>query len=445
MNGYLDRLAAHAQGLMPVLQPRGRSRFEPEPYGSEPQLELTANSPVHRAVLAGDDAEEKDGAATPVSATGPEEVSPPGSRSDTRSPANPRAGESGEEAGSGSRREALPGAAGRSATRAATGGSQHPAIPWRSLGDEPGHVAAGGVARQLTDEGIPGPAAPGGHLVSPTESGPTELPAAAPMWTTSTGEPVAGELPGADQPAGFEVAVPVVNVSPSRSRAPGPTVAAPPDEVLANHRVQAVLAASPVVDRVQAGEPAERVTVGSAPDDSPTVSGTAEPGASASPTTPEVAQPVAVPPAERVPLPAVPSEGVLADTGLSAAARGDRRAARSERKVPPATSQSIPADLVRRHVVPALAEANLLTPGAHVEVVPQPPARARPDTDFVTAAEPSMSQPPVSDGPPQVHVTIGRVTVVRAAPPTPLAPPPPRHFAAPDHEAYLARRRRQEP
>ena len=109
------------------------------------------------------------------------------------------------------------------------------------------------------------------------------------------------------------------------------------------------------------------------------------------------------------------------------------------------TPATIPGDLVERHVIPALADAGLLTPGADTHVVSQPPTRARSGVDLVhVPEEPAGARPPVDAGPPQVHVTIGRVTVVRAGPPVPPEPPRPPRAAGADHQAYLARRR-QEP
>ena len=131
-------------------------------------------------------------------------------------------------------------------------------------------------------------------------------------------------------------------------------------------------------------------------------------------------------------------------------------------------------DLTRRHIVPALADAGLLTPGAHVEIIDEPASESRtdarsaaarsgrsragdpgevvavtgrPDTDLVSiSGERTVrrSEPPAG-GPPQIYVTIGRVNVIRAAPPATPGPVLPPRRPGPDHEAYLARRREDSP
>lgn len=123
-------------------------------------------------------------------------------------------------------------------------------------------------------------------------------------------------------------------------------------------------------------------------------------------------------------------------------------------------------DLARDHIVPALADAGLLTPGARVEVTSEPVAghhpRARPAAARPGGAVPVTGQPaadlvsipgepevrrfePPAGGPPQIQVTIGRVSVIRAAPPGTPGPAEPRRPPGPDHEAYLARRRGDAP
>jgi hypothetical protein len=141
------------------------------------------------------------------------------------------------------------------------------------------------------------------------------------------------------------------------------------------------------------------------------------------------------------------------------------------------------ADLVRRHVLPALVTRGLLSSRDRVDVVTEAPrgpgddranssAQVRPAgtprSPTVTvmasavravdrpAAHPPASQPDpqrraaaaaaqpsTPSGPPQIHVHIDRVVVARPAPaPRPVEPPPPQR-ARPqaDHDAYLARRR----
>lgn len=102
-------------------------------------------------------------------------------------------------------------------------------------------------------------------------------------------------------------------------------------------------------------------------------------------------------------------------------------------------SAAVPDDLIRREVVPALANAGLLTPGKDVHVLSVPPAAPRRDADQVHIPEdPRVSRPEAA----QVHVTIGRVTVLRAAAQgPPPAPAPAQKPPVPDHAAYLARRR----
>ena len=142
------------------------------------------------------------------------------------------------------------------------------------------------------------------------------------------------------------------------------------------------------------------------------------------------------------------------------------------------------ADLVRRHVLPALVTRGLLSSRDHVDVVTETPqlasddrtnprARVRPagaprSATVTVAASPARqavdrpaahpsagqpdpqrraaaaaAQPPSPSGLPQVHVHIDRVVVARPAPaPRPVEPAPsqrPRPQA--DHDAYLARRR----
>ena len=142
------------------------------------------------------------------------------------------------------------------------------------------------------------------------------------------------------------------------------------------------------------------------------------------------------------------------------------------------------ADLVRRHVLPALVSRGLLSSRDDVDVVTEAPGRpgddrtnsparvrpagaARSPTVTVAAsparravdrpvAHPSAgqpdpqrlaaaaaAQPPSPSGPPQVHVHIDRVIVARPAPaPRPVEPAPPqRPRPQADHDAYLARRR----
>jgi hypothetical protein len=122
-------------------------------------------------------------------------------------------------------------------------------------------------------------------------------------------------------------------------------------------------------------------------------------------------------------------------------------------------------DLVREHVVPALVAAGVLAPGERVRVTPagasqgrgrhpqaQPPGsalvrpgRVRPDPAPAavspTAVSPTAVFPAAAaPGPPEVHVHIDRVEVLRAAPPQP-AEAAPRQVPRVDHAAYLERRR----
>ncbi|MFJ2865881.1 hypothetical protein [Kitasatospora sp. NPDC087314] len=123
-----------------------------------------------------------------------------------------------------------------------------------------------------------------------------------------------------------------------------------------------------------------------------------------------------------------------------------------EHQGPPPPPATIPEllDLVREHVVPALARAGLITPG-------EPPAvrragegqhapEASPDRATVTAGR--MRITPAPDGPRragvgEVHVHIDRVEVLPPAPPpAPPPPPPPPEPSRPtpasvDLDAYL--------
>ncbi|MEU2655800.1 hypothetical protein ABZ615_10760 [Streptomyces sp. NPDC007325] len=119
------------------------------------------------------------------------------------------------------------------------------------------------------------------------------------------------------------------------------------------------------------------------------------------------------------------------------------------------------AELLRRHVLPALAGRGVLAPGEapvlaeprsgtpHHRTPPPAPgtAEVRPGRVTVTpgpaAAHGTREPAPPPSG---VHVHIDSVTVTRAAPPPPPAPPPratppPAPRPRPGHAAYLARRK----
>jgi hypothetical protein len=108
-------------------------------------------------------------------------------------------------------------------------------------------------------------------------------------------------------------------------------------------------------------------------------------------------------------------------------------------------------ELLRDAVVPALTAAGVLEREVMIEhgseqsdpVRVTNPRHTAPDV-LRTVGEPRTTRAlRAESGPPEVHVHIGRVEVVRAAPPpVPPAPAPPRRpRPGPDHDAYLARRR----
>ncbi|PPS67826.1 MULTISPECIES: hypothetical protein [Streptomyces] len=119
------------------------------------------------------------------------------------------------------------------------------------------------------------------------------------------------------------------------------------------------------------------------------------------------------------------------------------------------------AELLRRHVFPALAAHGALEPGDVPELVEPaspsapPTGRRTPAPGAVTVQPGVMSvRQPVAEAPrdtgaperpvpSEVHVHIDRLTVTRTANPAPPPPPPaaPRRRSVSDHAAYLARRR----
>ena len=107
----------------------------------------------------------------------------------------------------------------------------------------------------------------------------------------------------------------------------------------------------------------------------------------------------------------------------------------AEIRLPPLT------ELLREHVLPALTHDGHAAPDTRVADpdAPAPPPGAA--TDVLRAAEPpTVTRRRAPTGPPQIHVSIGRVEVIKPKPPAPL-PPPVRRPSGPDHAAYLARRR----
>jgi hypothetical protein len=111
-----------------------------------------------------------------------------------------------------------------------------------------------------------------------------------------------------------------------------------------------------------------------------------------------------------------------------------------------------PIVIVRDRVVPVLVQAGVLDAAEEVEVVNAAagaPAGVGADRGVQLRVDPPQPRHPRRDTsppgrPPDVHVHIGRIEVVRAPAPPPSPPPAASaHRGAPaaDHAAYLARRR----
>ena len=118
----------------------------------------------------------------------------------------------------------------------------------------------------------------------------------------------------------------------------------------------------------------------------------------------------------------------------------------------PAVPAPDPIVIVRDRVVPVLVQAGVVDAAEEVEVVhaaPGAPGGVSAGRGVQLRVDPPQPRHPRHDGsppgrPPDVHVHIGRIEVIRAPAPPPAPPPaaPARRSApAVDHAAYLARRR----
>jgi hypothetical protein len=457
MTGFLSRLAAHAQGQIPVLQPRPRSRFEPA--GATATLLPTETEVVESESFPEAAADHREDPGFPPD-SGPRTavLDSPGTEAS--------GGASGTEASGGAETEPPPPerrqqdsastlAVPPAIADALVSRTRYPAGREAPPGRDPAPAGTSVARAAIRAPGRPPPAA------APTAS-PSSQPAAAqaPPFPTASSQPVAatrlaaeasGESIRPTREQADERADPLSDARPPSSGVSTEATTPPDDET----------ADLPDGPR-PTGLPLPRATRSG----SGTI-GAPLPGPQQGERQPSVTQADAPSPvswqADREP------------------PRRARRTAGSQRPDAP-TGREEPADvplpstgdLTRRHIVPALADAGLLTPGAHVEVIDEPAfdyrsgarsatARSgrpragepgegtavtgRPNTDLVSiSGEPTVrrSEPP-SGGPPQIHVTIGRVNVIRAAPPATALPAPPPRRPGPDHQAYLARRREDSP
>jgi hypothetical protein len=395
MTTYLDRLAAHARGVMPLLQPRPRSRYEPE---RDAVASPEAGPPTRPADAAPMLPDEDDAGAVP-----------------------PR-----------------PAPTSREPRRTTGGGVRVPAVhderpPARRPPADPARRSArvgspDGVEtgpEPVPDGRAGGDDAPRGGRRQPPPASPRTLRSATPR----PDDPV----PAASAPDTSAPVTPFADAPFAEPSATGPTATMPGISVT--------------------NIPVSNAPVADAPVASPSAAGrtTADPTAA----NPTAANPTAATPTDaRTPGP-TPVAAVAGGRGARSVARALRtvsdiddpspappRPATPRRSAgPPAVPLPSTDELVRQNVIPALAGAGLLTGGADVHVVPDPPVRARPGADLLHVERPSISRPVTDSGPPQVHVTIGRVTVMRAGYASPPPAPRPARGAVPDHEAYLARRR----
>jgi hypothetical protein len=253
-----------------------------------------------------------------------------------------------------------------------------------------------------------------------TAARPRAIPADAP-------EHPAAEPPAAEPPA----AVPPVAGQPvDESPVAGPSAAGPPPvvpsvaESVEDRPSAPTVRPAPALPAARRARVAESVTTRSATAPEPVAA--AAPWATPSPSAGAMNPPGLARPPRRSPEPFIPR----AEPAPVRAQRG-----RSSARTPlPDT-----AELLRTHVMPALADAGLDLPGLDLPGL-DPPG---PGLSATSIDPPRVSTPP-DGGPPEIHVHIGRVEVVQATPPAPAAAAPgrpARRPAAADHEAYLAQRR----
>jgi hypothetical protein len=320
MTGFLDRLAARAQGERPLVRPRPRSRYERWPESSVPEV-------------------------FPVS------TRPPSTVRRTPAPASPEA--------SPDQPEPLT----RPLRRPTVAGTWQ--LRQAQAKKEPDQVRRQRATAQPTAAALPASPdvpGPGSEPVPEALVGHAPLSAPVPVQKLVSADP---SIPDPLTP----------DPAPGQPPPPGPPPADPP------------MAAAPIPQR----EPAQPWSV--------------EPGP------PEVA----LPDPEPEPWPIVPPT----------------------------------RELLRDAVVPALTAAGVLEREVMVEHGSEQSDRAPNSRQTAPDVLRAVGEPRTTralraeSGPPEVHVHIGRVEVLRAAPPpVPPAPAPPRRpRPAPDHDAYLARRR----
>ena len=424
MTAFLERLGAYAQGRAPVLQPRARARFEPaaghaaDVLFGEVEAENDAGFVINVPAAAGALPQGDPGPRTPVQSHGSRRDAP--TRQSVAAPRKPAIHSIGTAA-----LDAVPGG-----------------VAWSPPDRTPGPDGDGPVAE--ADAQVAGQ----GSLDRPdtaTERGPAAKPVTA--------------GPAADDPVRMPVKESGALGTNSRRSARGADAgrgAREENAVEAGSTVQAP-DAGPARRRATAERVAQAATV-----ERGVRAATAERVAQAA--TAERGVPAAT--AERVVRAATAERGVPAATAeravQTATAGRVVRAADAGPQAPGEPEQpvrshrpvhsdrlgvAVPStmELARDHVVPALAEAGLLTPGARTEVVADPPGARpprgpRPGVDVVSFRD-DRTDESGTDRPVAVTVTIGQVNVVRAAPAAASRPDRPARAPGPDHEAYLRRRR----
>lgn len=207
-----------------------------------------------------------------------------------------------------------------------------------------------------------------------------------------------------------------------------------------------------------ADEPSEPRTAPAAPDTEPTHDAPVAGHRPMSPPPPDLLVPVDVSPGD---VPAGHEAHERVGTSLAPDAPSEPPSPTMRPAAQKAGSPLDLAELLRRHVFPALAANGVLEPGEVPELVEPcspsaPPAGRRTPAPGAVTVQPgvmsirqSVAEAATSVGvpervaSPEVHVHIDRITVTRAAPPAPPPPAPaaPRHSSVSDHAAYLARRR----
>jgi hypothetical protein len=386
MTGFIDRLAAHAKGQFPIVRPRLRSRFEP------------AGEPPPAAFGAVD---------TALDQAGPAPAGDPAPNPETLGLDAPGS----NTAGSNTAGSDTPGL---DAPRVDAKGpdSPGPGIPDLGYPDfGPADLGSPGPGRPAPGQPNPIPAE---AMMAPGVRRPRPAPAA---------RQSPGRIPAADH--GGRPAPLTVRETDTRHEPPA-LAQDPSAEVVA--RPPAEQPSSPAQESgasaVRMPPASNPLRHGATPD---------EPGAARShPSTSEPTHPRSVAAPNQSPR----TSGRRAPAGRQPAAPDDN---------PPIPSTK---ELIHDHVVPALREAGLLSPGARTEVADDPiqvraTSAGRAGVDLVTLPEePVLTRSdPVPGGPAQVTVTIGQVSVVRAAPRPGARTDPPARPTGPDHSAYLARRR----